>query len=799
MNFLNKKRKTKASLSKKEQREIEKRLSILKKQNKNNLSSTQSVIAYEAIFPNGLCHIKNNLYSLTIQFDDCNYRLVDLDDKTSIFSRWCELHNYMDCKFQFSYENQSENIDDSIAKIHIADQSDEYNDIRQEYNQIRIEALNKAKISERFKKYLTIQIEAKNRKIAYTKLSELSNEIIKLFSAFNVNSKILNGAERLEVFFRTLNPYSTEPFIFDWDLKMKMGYSTKDFIAPNSFKFKKNEFEVNDCYGMVTGINIFASELSDNVLTDFLRNIDGLLSFNLHIEPVEQAKALKLIRSKLTDVEKMKIDEQKKASQNGYDTDILPPAIKTYIENLTKMLEDLQSKNERLFNVTMLVKTVAKSKKQKSMQLDSLKRLAQKNGCKIFTLDYMQEQGFVASLPLGLNEIPIYRCLPTSSTGGFIPFSTQEIFQVGGQYYGLNAVSKNMILADRKKLKNPNGLFLGTPGSGKSFSIKREIVDNFLTSDNYIFITDPEGEYYPLVDALNGQVVEIKSTGSQFINPMDIVIEQTPSENHIADQSDFLISLCEIIVGGAGLEAVEISAIDKCVRRLYKEFLENPSVEKMPILADLQKEMEKEDVHRTLSRVRNSLDMYTNGSQSLFNHQTNVDLNNRIVCYDIKSLGTQLKKVAMLIIQNQVWNRVSINRNENKSTNYYIDEFHLLLRDEQTAKYSVEIWKRFRKWGGIPTGITQNVKDLLSSPEIENIFDNSDFVYMLNQSAGDRFILQEKLNIPNSLISYVTNSDVGNGLLFFGNIILPFKDDFPTDTKLFQLMNTNPELKNKGD
>lgn len=790
--------KNQIQLTKEQQKQVKQRMHKLKSRNTNNNSATQSMLPYTEIFKDGTCYLGGKIYSQTIEFFDTNYQLGSFDDKNSIFSSWCNLHNYFDdsIKFQFTYESQKVNKEDLVNDIAIPPQNDAHNDVRKEYSDMRCNQLVSGKNGETIKKYLTYSIEAKSLKQARTKLNSITEEVIKLFAEFRVKAEQLNGHKRLETIYHSLNPFSDEPFIFDWELKKRSGYSTKDFVAPMSMKFKKNEFELNEGYGSVTSINILAGELSDKFLTDYLD--ENLVAVNFHIKPFDQLKALKLVRGKLTDVERMKIDEQKKASMSGYDSDILPPSIQMYLEELRNMLEDLNSRNERLFMVTVTIRNYATSAKKNKLQLDKLKRITQKNNCKLFTLDYLQEQAFVSSLPLGYNAVPIERALPTSAVAVFVPFATKEIFQKGGTYYGLNAISKNMILGDRTKLKNPNGLIFGTPGSGKSFSVKREIIDVFLTTLNDIFITDPEGEYYPLVNYLGGQVVKIAMSSCQYINPMDISLTNIDDEdNPISTKSDFLISLCEIIIGGKyGLTSEERSIIDLCTRRIYNRFFQNnPCAENMPILADLLTELRKPDVEEVATRVANSLEMYVNGSQNLFNHRTNIDINNRLVCFDVKELGTQLKKVAMLIIQDQVWNRVSMNRDEEKRTRYYIDEFHLLLRDEQTAKYSVEIWKRFRKWGGIPTGITQNVKDILASPEIENILDNSDFIYMLNQASGDREILQEKLHISEAQIKYVTNSSQGKGLIFFGDTILPFEDEFPKDTIMYSLLTTNPDEK----
>ena len=554
-------------------------------------------------------------------------------------------------------------------------------------------------------------------------------------------------------------------------------------------------------YGAASFLQILAPELNDRMLADFL-DMESSLIVNMHIQSVDQVAAIKTVKRKITDLDKMKIEEQKKAVRAGYDMDIIPSDLATYGSEAKNLLKELQSRNERMFLMTFLLVNTADSRQQLDNNIFQASSIAQKYNCQLVRLDYQQEEGLMSSLPLGINHVEIQRSLTTSSTAIFIPFTTQELFQSGAEalYYGLNALSNNLIMVDRKKLKNPNGLILGTPGSGKSFSAKREISNAFLITGDDIAICDPEGEYYPLVQRLGGQVIRISPTSADFINPMDINLNYSDDENPLALKSDFILSLCELVVGGRdGLQPIEKTVIDRCVRLIYQPYLNDPRPENIPVLGDLYNALQTQD-EKEARHIATALEIYVSGSLNVFNHKTNVDVNNRIVCYDIKDLGKQLKKLGMLIVQDQVWGRVTENRAAGKSTRYYMDEFHLLLKEEQTAAYSVEIWKRFRKWGGIPTGITQNVKDLLSSREVENIFENSDFVYMLNQAGGDRQILARQLNISPHQLSYVTHSGEGEGLLFYGNVILPFVDRFPRDTELYAVMTTKPGevKKNEG-
>ena len=787
---------TQRKLSRTQQKEIKTAIARANRTDKKELSAQDS-IPYLQIRVDGICQVTPTHFTKTIQFRDINYQLSDNEDKQAIFDGWCDFLNYFDSsiKFQFSFVNLTA-LRESFARA-IPLRSDQFESIQRELSKIIEVQQAKGNNGIVKTKYLTFGIDADNIRAAKPRLERIETDILNNFKRLGVSAEVLNGQERLRVLHDILRMDTPEPFAFRWEDLPRSGLSTKDYIAPSSFLFNRaKDFRMGKKFASVSFLQILAPELSDRILKDFL-DIESNIVVNIHVQSVDQVSAIKTIKRTITDLDKSKIEEQKKAVRAGYDMDIIPSDLATYGAEAKKLLSDLQSRNQRMFLVTFLILNTADTKRQLDNNVFQTNSIAQKYNCSITALDYQQEEGMVSSLPLGLNQIEIQRGLTSSGVGIFVPFTTQELYQDSPEalYYGINALSNNIIMVDRKLLKNPNGLILGTPGSGKSFSAKREITNVFLVTNDDIMICDPEGEYFPLVQRLEGQVIKISPTSKHHINPMDINLNYSDEENPLSLKSDFILSLCELIVGGKdGLKPVEKTIIDRCVRMVYQDYLNDPKPENMPILGDLYDCLRKQE-EKEAQFVATALEIYVSGSLNVFNHRTDVDVSNRVVCYDIKELGKQLKKIGMLIVQDQVWNRVTINREAQKSTRYYIDEFHLLLKEEQTAAYSVEIWKRFRKWGGIPTGITQNVKDLLASREVENIFENSDFIYMLNQAAGDRKILAQQLGISPHQLSYVTHSSAGEGLLFYGDTIVPFVDNFPKDTELYRLMTTRPSDK----
>lgn len=889
------------------------------------------------MFEDGICEVIDGFYSKTIKFSDINYQIAKREDQVEIFSKYCEFLNYFDSTIpvQITIVNRAIDKADFKNQMFLKKRNDRLDVYRDEYNQMLHDKALEGQNSILREKYLTFSSFAADHETAITTLARIETDVLNNFKSLGCDTKTMSGTERLELLHNVFLQHK-HPFSFKYDYLVSSDLKTKDFIAPDSFDFSdKSRFEFGDRFGQVLYLKDLPPDLSDKLLSE-ISDLPINMLINIHINSVEQDKALDLVKQKISFMEQQKIDEQKKALKAGYDVDMIPYELKYSLNEAEELLDDLQNKNQRMFRATIIIFTSADSLEKLDDNIYQISSVARKNNCKVGTLDYLQEEGLNSSLPLGLNHIEIQRTLTTASTAIFIPFTTVELFQSGGMYYGLNALSRNLIFFDRKSLKNANGFILGTPGcftsdekfnladgtvisfkdaiekfedkefkvksfdiknqkevigtarnprktksvrelqeisvkdhagkitnikstadhlylmadgnykeacnlvcgdkflasdlevldsvklslseavdvydievdeyenfqlecgiyvhnSGKSFAAKREMVNVLLATDDEVLIIDPEREYTPLVKGFGGEIIHISAGSKTHINPLDITMDYSDDDDPLLLKSEFILSLCELLIGGRnGLSAAEKTVIDRSVKITYAKYFSNPETNPVPTLLDFHEVLKKQPEQEAIN-IALALELYVTGSLGVFAQPTNIDIKNRLVVFDIKDLGKQLRTMGMLIVLDQIWNRITQNRAIGKRTWIYMDEIYLLFQNEYSANYLFELYKRARKWGGIPTGITQNVEDLLISDLARRMLSNSDYIMMLNQAPTDRQELAQLLNISSQQLGYVTNANAGQGLLFSGSSIIPFIDKFPTETNLYKMMTTKPE------
>lgn len=770
--------------------------------------SAQDSIPYKAPYPDGTFLSDDGYYTRTIAFEDITYQLLDNEPKNQLFERWCRLHNYFDPEMhiQFNYGNLEMNREKYRKEFEIPPQKDNFQKVRTEYSNMLLQQFSKGTNSLSKERYVTFGIHAADYRSACSKLNSISKQLQQFLKKLGCRCHQLTGYERLELLFRIFHPGTGEKLLWNFDMQTGTGLSSKDFIAPASFSFKYGPdlnatryFRVGSRIGAASAVQVFASDMEDRILADVL-NIDSNVWISIHADPVNRQKALDLAAENVTNLQNQIIKTQMKAVQDGYDMDLLPPEMKVFKDAGDKLYHDLQRKDEQLFNATITIVQTASTRKELEDNIFKLEGILSAYQCRLERLDYRQEQGYFSALPLGNNAIEISRTFTTTDMAIFIPFTTKELYSHTGQYYGMNSLSNNVILIDKKRLVNPNTLIFGMPGSGKTFFTKREIFDVFLKTRDDILIIDPEGEYKYMAWIIGGQVTDISLNSKVYINPMEINLaaqnEEDSEYDPIASKCNFVASMCELILGDNGrLGKDELAVIDMACKNIYYRYAEDPVPERMPILSDLFDEIQSlpNELGAIGRRLATSLTRYTQGTLSYFNHRSNVDINARVVCFDLKKMDGNQRDLAMLIIQDLIWGRVALNREKGKSTRVYIDEFHLLLRAPTTAAYSVEIYKRFRKWGGLPCGITQNIKDLFRSPEIQNILDTTNFIGMLNQSGDDARLLAEHLELSAEEENYIKSGEAGKGLIWVEGAKVPFEDDFPKDTLCYKVMTTRPE------
>lgn len=756
-------------------------------------TSSQKSLAYRRMMEGGICEVSEGLYSKTFRFSDINYQMIEYEEQENIFNCYCEMLNSCDSEtsLQLNVINRKKDKQAFQRDMSYQLQDDQLDSYRQEMNQMLLGKVSEGNSSLIKEKYLTFTQKGNSLEQVKPSLHRLQNELMGHFEGIGCETTALKGLDRLTVSNQTLR--AGHHLHFEYSDLLLSHLTTHSVIAPTSFdfKYKKHRFKLGDNFGQVLYLRTYPPELSDELIAE-LTDIPASLEIALHIQPLEQRKALELVKRKLTFMEQQKVDEQKRALKSGYDPDMIPMELRYSMNEAENLLDQMQNDNEKLFDFTFLVFAQHEDEDELEGIVEQVFSVGRKNNCEFAKLDYLQEEGLNSVLMWGGNYVPIERTFTTAGTGVFLPFTAQELTEANGKYYGLNSVTRNIVSFDRRSFKNSNGLILGASGYGKSFASKKEMASVLLKDpDAEIIIIDPEREYTLMAEGLNGEVIHISAGSRNHINPMEINSNYADDEDPVTLKADFVLSMCDLLVGGKqGLSPAQKSLIDRTCRFVYQRYFEEHS--DMPTLKDFHNTL-KEQPESEAKQLAVDLELYIEGSLSVFSHQTNVDTQARFVVFDVKDLGKQLRTMGMLIVLDQIWNRITENRSKGRRTWLYIDEMQLLVSNEYAENYFFELWSRARKWGAIPTGITQNVATLLLSANVERMLSNSDFIMMLNQAKNDRQRLTELLHLSSQQQRCITNAEAGAGLIFAGNAIIPFFDEFPKDTALYRMMSTKIE------
>lgn len=762
---------------------------------KKTSASLQNVMGYDLMYENGICDLGDGRYSITIGFDDINYQSANKEEQMRIFQNYCKVLEYYntDTEIQVSIINRFLTEEAFSKAMLLKLRGDEFDNLRTERNAILLQQSIHSDNNIVSDKYITVTIKAKSYEEAHRNLSRLLVDTQQNLKDLDCRGEQLSGMSRLTTVHEFFNPFL--PFNFKYSHLLQSGLTTKDFVIPESLTFESKRFHFNNMHGCVLYIKDFPSSISDSFIKE-LSDVNCQMMVNLHLNSVDKGDALDLIDSQIAKMETRKMDYYRKANKYN-DVVMIPRELQYSIEEAENLREAINNLGMKMFKSTIIVTVVADTEDKLNEHIEHIKGIGRQHGCDLAIATYLQKEGLNSSLLFGNNQLKntIRRTLTSASAGMFVPFTTQELFVPGGIYYGINRESNNVICEDRRRMQSPNGVVLAKPGGGKSFFCKREAFDIFVSSNDQIIFLDPEREYTALTKMLGGQTVFLSLSSDTHINPFDINENYAGDEkdNPIAFKSDFITSMIQQIAGGKqGLSQMTLSIIDRCVNDIYGTyFLEKPSKAVMPTFETFwnslkaQPEQEAQDLAVALER-------YVKGSLNMFSHSSNVDLNNRVVCLDTRDLGKQLKPLGMLIALDFIWNKITENRGKGVNTWLYFDEFYLFFSDEYSSNFFFELWKRARKWGAIPTGITQNVEDLLLSDTARRILSNTEFAILLNNSATDRQELAHLFNLSERQTNYITNSSEGQGLLIAGKNIIPFEDKFPKDTSIYKVLTTKP-------
>jgi len=755
--------------------------------------SAQDIIPIKALWLDGIFLVGKNKYSKCFKFIDINYAVASNEDKEAMFIDYSELLNSLDtgAMAKITINNRRINKIDFEKQILLDLQNDKLDEYRKEYNQMLIDKTKEANeiVQE---KMITISVYKKSVEEARNYFNRVGADLISKFNSLGSKCVELNTEERLRIlhdFYRTGEETS---FRFDMTEDLKKGHNFRDFICPDSFEFKDDYFKMGNRYGRVLFLKEYASFIKDSMITE-LTELNRNLMLSIDVIPIPMDEAVKEAENRRLGIETNITNWQRKQNANNNFSAIIPYDMEQQRAESKEFLDDLTTRDQRMFISIMTMVITADTKEDLDVNTDNLEQIARKGLCQLGILRFQQYDGLDLVLPLksDFNRIRALRTLTTESLAVLMPFKVQEIRHENGIFYGQNVISKNMIIADRKQLLNGNSFTLGVSGSGKSFTAKEEIATiKMRDPDADIILIDPEREYSKLVKAFDGEVIKISATSKNHINAMDINADYGEG-NPVILKSEFILSLCEQLIGSGNLGAKQKSLIDRCTANVYRFYQQGNYQGTPPTLQDFREELLKQNEPEA-KEIALAIELFTNGSLNTFAMQTNVDTSNNLICYDILDLGKQLQPIGMLVVLDSILNRITSNRAKNKNTYIFIDEIYLLFQYEYSANFLFTLWKRVRKYGAFATGITQNVEDLLQSHTARTMLANSEFIIMLNQASTDRLELAKLLNISDPQMSFITNVGAGEGLIKVGSSIVPFVNHFPKNTKLYKLFTTKP-------
>ena len=753
--------------------------------------SVQDAIPIRRIFADGIFQVGNQ-YSKTWSFTDINYAIAGKEDKTSMFLDYSELLNALDsgASAKITIYNRRINKAEFERSVLLPDKDDGLDEYRHEFNQMLTAQVTGTSNSIVRERYLTVSVVKRNPDEARSYFARVGTDLVTHLAQLSSVANELTLTERLHIFRDFFKAGEQAAAEFNIHEHAKRGQHFKDWFCPDSMEFAADHFKLDARYGRVLYLQDYASYIKDSFVSE-LCDLDRDLMLSIDILPVPTDEAARQLQSTLLGVETNVANWQRRQNANNNFTATVPYDMELQRKETKEMLDDLTTRDQRMMFGLVTLVHLADSKEQLDSDTETLYSTARKHLCQLSTLRWQQKDGLDTVLPYGLRKIQALRTLTTESTAVLIPFRAQEIMQPNGLYYGQNAVSKNMIVADRRLLLNGNSFRLGVSGSGKSMSAKEEIVQIALSTEDDILILDPESEFGYLTEALGGEVIRISATSDTHINALDMEKGYADDgKDPLPDKSEFVLSLFEQIMQD-DLKAQHRSIIDRCVQAVYRPYIASGYKGNAPTLTDLQAEIKKQPEPEA-QELALAAELFISGSLSIFAQKTNVDQNNRLTSYNILDLGEQLLPMGMLVILESIYNRVIQNWRSGRRTWVFVDEFSIFFRYPFATNFFLRMWKQVRKRAGYMTGITQNVGEMLTSKDACWMLANSEFLIMLSQSASDRAALAELLNISDTQLSYVENADPGCGLMKFGGAFIPFVNSFPEDTELYKLMTTKP-------